>query len=110
MIASLELDMVPMPLITYALALISLLFAGPLLALAASKPVPGEVVLVIGPGSAERQVMIAAAGGRVLGPAEARFGVLALSEEDGFAASLLAQGAWFVVDGRRVAFLCGVET
>lgn len=98
-----------MPLITYGLALISLLFAGPLLALAASKPVPGEAVLVISPGAAERHIMIAAAGGRVLGPAEARFGVLALSEEDDFVASLLAHGAWFVVDGRRVAFLCGVE-
>lgn len=101
--------MVLMPLITYGLVLISLLFAGPLLALAASKPVPGEVVLVIGPGVTERHVMIAAAGGRLLGPAEARFGVLALSEKDDFAASLMAQGAWFVVDGRRVAFLCGVE-
>ncbi|WP_299778842.1 hypothetical protein [uncultured Roseobacter sp.] len=98
-----------MPLITYGLVLISLLFSGPLLALAAAKPVPGEVVLVIGPGWAERHDMIVASGGRVLGPIEARFGVFAFSEEHDFAASLLAHGAWFVVDGRRAAFLCGVE-
>ena len=98
-----------MPLITYGLALISLLFAGPLLALAASKPVPGEAVLVIGPGTAARAEMIEAAGGRVRGPEDARFGALALSDNDDFAAALLERGAWFVVDGRRVAFLCGVD-
>ena len=83
--------------------------AGPLLALAAAKPQRGEIMLVIGPDAVAVQTAVLNAGGRVIGPQVARFGVLALSAEEAFATTLLEEGAWFVVDGRRIAFLCGIE-
>lgn len=98
-----------MRFIIYSLVLVFVLLAGPFLALAGSKPMPGEVMLVIGPGSTARQEMIQETGGRVIGPEMAHFGAFALSEREDFASALLEQGAWFVIDGRQVAFLCGVD-
>lgn len=97
-------------MITYCFALISVLLAGPLLALATSKPVPGEIMLVIGPDPSAQYAMVKEAGGRPLGPEIARFGLLVISENEDFATSLMQEGAWFVVDGRQMALLCGVET
>ncbi|MEO0945436.1 MAG: hypothetical protein AAFY06_11425 [Pseudomonadota bacterium] len=82
---------------------------GPVLALMTSEPRTGEIMLVIGPDPVAHQAAVRKAGGRVIGPDLARFGVLALAESDAFAAELVAQGAWLVVDGRRVAALCGIK-
>lgn len=103
------LDMIQMRSIPYGLAVLAGLLAGPLLALAVSKPVPGEIMRVIGPDLSAQQATIRNAGGQMVGPEMARFGALVLSENDNFAATVLEAGAWFVVDGRPMALLCGVD-
>lgn len=98
-----------MPVLAYILAAAFVLLAGPLLALATAKPVPGEIMLAIGPVGVLQQTVVPAAGGRVVGPELARFGALVHAEHAEFAPALLEHGAWFVVDGRRIAEFCGVE-
>ena len=83
---------------------------GPLLALATARPQAGEIVLVVGPDHAALQSAVESAGGRLVGPDIARFGVLAHSENGQFAEMLLEVGAWFVLDGRTVALFCGMKT
>jgi hypothetical protein len=91
-----------------AVLLVGLL--GPLLALATARPQAGEIVLVVGPDHAALQAAVEGAGGRLVGPDFARFGVLAYSENAQFAETLLEVGAWFVLDGRPVALFCGMDT
>lgn len=94
---------------TYFLLFVLVGLTGPVFALANAKPQVGEIVLVVGPDPAAHHISVHEIGGRVLGPEYSRFGVFAISEEPGFAAALLAQGVWIVLDGRRMAALCGIE-
>ncbi len=98
-----------MPILSYIMAFALVAFSGPLLALAAADPVPGEIMLVIGPSASVQPAVITAAGGHLIGPELARFGALAQSDLAEFSHVLVEQGAWFVVDGRRIAAFCGVE-
>lgn len=98
--------------------------AGPLLALAGGTPQAGKITLVITPPWVVRDDVIAQAGGRPIGPRAAPLGTLALfddppsddplsddplSDSPLFVQRLKAQGAWFVADGRPLAYLCGVS-
>ncbi len=98
-----------MPYFAYLIAALMVLFAGPLLALASARPVPGEVMLAIGPRAVLQHAAVPAAGGHLVGPELARFGAFVQSDQAGFAAALKKHGAWFVVDGRRIAAFCGVD-
>lgn len=94
------------------------LFASPLFALVigpvivfASAPAEGAgPVLVISGWGARAESVIARAGGQVYGPVRAPLGLLAFSDDPAFAANLRAAGAWAVLDGSRIAALCGAET
>ena len=57
----------------------------------------------------QRERLVVEAGGELIGPRQAVFGSLAISEDPNFAALLKSSGAWFVVDGQTFARLCGVE-
>ena len=63
-------------------------------------------VLVLVPPWTDADALVAAAGGRVIGPARAPFAVLA-DGGAGFAERLRLNGAWAVADGAGIARLCG---
>ncbi|NNK15814.1 MAG: hypothetical protein HKP51_02795 [Sulfitobacter sp.] len=84
--------------------------SAPILSLASSRPVPGDVALVIAPPWVAREAIVAAAGGQPVGPSSMPLGLLAQSDSPDFADNLRSAGAWFVADGRPVALLCGVST
>jgi len=69
----------------------------------------GTPLLVIVPPGAPAAAMVARAGGRLVGPVRAPFGVLAAGEGPGFAARLRAAGAWQVMPAGRLAALCGAS-
>lgn len=85
--------------------------AGPLLAVAGTAPSAGGVVLVVGPaGSAARDAIVRLAGGTPVGPAQAPLAGFATSDASGFVDRLHDAGAWLVLDGDRLARICGLQT
>ena len=94
--------------VTLGLCLSIGLLTGPLLALACSKPDPGSIALVISPPWIERDTVIEASNGRLIGPTSAFLGSFAISTEPEFAQLLKENGIWFVVDGSGIASLCGI--
>lgn len=94
----------------YVLVAAAGLVSGPMIAFSSAPPVMGELVLIMGPDTTQREQLVHKAGGRVIGPKQAMFGSFAVSDDPKFAEKLTAfSGVWFVVDGRQIARLCGVE-
>jgi len=96
----------------FTICLLTVLFIGligPILALATAKPQAGEILLVVGPDPVFLQAAVVNAGGRLIGPELARFGMLVIAESEQFTSEILKQGAWIILDGRRLAHICGVE-
>lgn len=92
----------------YASPLFSLVI-GPLIVFAsAPAPAGGPLLVLTGHGAGIAQI-VARAGGHVYGPVRAPLGVLAYSDDPAFADNLRAAGAWAVLDGRRIAALCGAD-
>ncbi|NNE51056.1 MAG: hypothetical protein HKN30_01475 [Sulfitobacter sp.] len=83
---------------------------GPLISLAAAQPAPGEVALVVAPPWVTLPPIIESAGGQPIGPVGTRLASFAQSDDAAFFARVKAGGAWFVLDGRAAAGLCGVPT
>jgi len=103
-----------MPALVVALCLFLAAAAGPLVALAgaaARAPAPGGALLVVAPDRG-RAALLAAAGARPVGPAEAPLASLAVAAgpgaDPGLPRRLRAAGAWLVLDGTALARLCGV--
>ncbi len=85
------------------------LMAGPLIIVLSADPIPGEPVLVIAPlKQAGFATLVENAGGYQIGPRNAPLATLAASPDPEFAAQLHTAGAWLVVDGGRIAYLCGI--
>jgi len=86
---------------------------GPTAALvAAGAPDPASAaapVLAVAPPWIDLDAAIARAGGRAISPAPAPLAALAVGPGPDFARRLKAAGAWMVLDGRRLADLCGVS-
>ncbi len=99
-----------MRLLPLVLMPIAALLAGPAIVLASAPVARDAPVLVIAGWGGAAQAHVAAAGGRVIGPARAPFGLIAASADPGFADALRARGAWAVLDGGRIAALCGGNT
>ena len=93
----------------YGSTIIGTLIAGPLVVALSGAPQEDDLVLVLAPDAQGRAHMIHEAGGRVIGPEQAIFGSFAVSDDPEFIPSLKASGAWFVVNGQRIAQLCGVD-
>lgn len=83
---------------------------GPVLAFANAQPVPGDIMLVVVPPWRDSLHIVADSNGRPIGPMTSAFGTLALSDDPDFADYLRSNGAWFVVDGKSIASICGIET
>ena len=66
-------------------------------------------VLAVAPPWIDLDAAIARAGGRAVSPAPAPMAALAVGPGPDFARRLKAAGAWMVLDGRRLADLCGVS-
>jgi hypothetical protein len=70
-------------------------------------PEPGQPVLVVAPpwsgGAAE---IVERASGREIYPTRAPLAVMAVFDDP---SQLETAGAWLVLDGRRVAAICGIE-
>lgn len=99
-----------MPIAVYGAVFAISLLAGPVLAIANAEPIPGEISLVIGPPWRSLEALVTASDGKLIGPGANRYGALAVSDNPDFFDDLKASGAWFVLDGTRMAQLCGVET
>ena len=94
----------------YGSTIIGTLIAGPLVVALSKVPEENDLVLVLAPDMKVRERMILEVGGRLIGPEQAVFGSFAVSDDPEFVPSLKASGAWFVVNGQRIALLCGVDT
>lgn len=79
------------------------------LALALSAPPGDGPVLVILSPWAEADRLLAASGGRPLGPRRAPFAILASFPTPAAAAAARDHGAWAVFGGAALATLCGVS-
>ena len=79
----------------------------PLASLAISRPVSGQVTLVIAAPWDDAHAIARRAGGKVIGLAGVTFAGLAQSDNPEFAAQLRTNGAWVVSDGRLMAKYCG---
>lgn len=76
---------------------------------ALARPPNGPIALVIAPPWMDTAGIIAAYGGRLIGPFQSPFAVLAESADPEFSNNLLASGIWAVRDGSVVAQLCGIN-
>ena len=96
-----------MQTLAIVLALLLIFLTGPLMALAmAPKAVQGAPVLVV---ARDAAAVVAAAGGRIVGPTTAPMAVLATGDS-GLINRLRASKAWLVTEGRWIAQLCGRAT
>ncbi|EBA15404.1 hypothetical protein RSK20926_00590 [Roseobacter sp. SK209-2-6] len=86
----------------------AVVLCSPVLLLAAqSRPSEGEVALVIAPPWGESAAVIAAKNGLLeVTPERAPMGALVLLQSPHSIDQLYNQGAWLVVDGKRVLELC----
>ncbi|WP_375174156.1 hypothetical protein [Pseudooceanicola sp.] len=87
----------------------ALVLAGPVLPLVSARGSAGDLLLVVVPPWRDAQDVIAAAGGRPVGPVRGILGHLAMSGGADFHARLGSAGAWLVLDGAAVSALCGWE-
>lgn len=85
------------------------LVASPVVLVASSTPRDGIPVIVVGAPWGDRlETVISQAGGQILGPESAPFARIATSDTPEFFQRLRDAGAWAVLDGTRLATLCGV--
>ncbi len=83
----------------------------PVVLVMSSPPQQGEPVLVLAPvGGQGLDKIIANAGGEVLGPEQAPLATLAYSSDPDFINQLHLSGAWLVLNGSRIAAICGVSS
>ncbi|MDF2231325.1 hypothetical protein P2H44_02050 [Albimonas sp. CAU 1670] len=82
---------------------------GPTAALvgAADPRTPGAPVLAVAPPWVDVDALVLRAQGREVSPIRAPMAALATGAGPDFPQRLLAAGAWFVLDGRRLAQFCG---
>ena len=96
----------PSPLI--AVGMSALLFAELASVAVASVPDDADLVLVVAPPwQGGPEAIVAAAGGSVVGPANAPLAVVAT---DAAPAAFKEAGAWFLLDPNKFPFLCATET
>lgn len=90
---------------------VALVVAGPAVVSVAALPQaePGGPVFVIASPFRDAGALVAAAGGRLVGPVQPRLGRLAASPDPRFPETLRAEGAWFVVSDPRLLAFCGVS-
>lgn len=100
----------PLQFLPAVLATVFCLVVTPALAiLGAPLKEGGPVVVVAGPG-ADLETIIEASGGWVVGMSRAPLAIMGTSDAADFKAKLKENGAWAVLDGESLAWLCGVPT
>jgi hypothetical protein len=95
--------------LSVALALAVTAMSGPVLAVAGAAPSGTLVLVVSAPGPGARDALIRSAGGRPVGPSQAALAGFATSRAPDFPRRLRDAGAWLVLDGARIARICGFE-
>ncbi|WP_172299622.1 hypothetical protein [Pseudoruegeria sp. HB172150] len=80
--------------------------AGPAAITFGDAPHPDRPMLVIAAPWHDASQIVAAAGGRIVGPQRAPLAVFAIGDA-GFADRARASGAWSVTDGTTLAAICG---
>ncbi|QDC09013.1 hypothetical protein FHY55_07035 [Oceanicola sp. D3] len=72
-------------------------------------PVADGPVLIVLPPWADAEAVLAASGGRLIGPTRAPFAMLAAYPSPTAARSAPGHGAWAVFNGGAIALLCGAS-
>lgn len=99
----------PVHFLPAILAVVFCLAVVPILALF-SVPVDadGPVLVVAGPGTNLEQI-VEQSGGWVVGVSRAPLAIMGFSDGSDFEIRLKENGAWAILDGKALAWLCGVE-
>lgn len=90
------------------LTFLGTLAVAPLSAVLAAPVSEGPVLLILPPW-ADAGALLAASGGRALGPTRAPFALLAAYPSPAAARGARTHGAWAVLGGSALALLCGVS-
>lgn len=96
-------------LLLFMIPLITVL-SGPVIVLLSSESNTDGPVLVLSNWGNRAEANVAQAGGQIIGPETAAFGVFAASDHPQFSEKLRARGAWLVINSARLAAICGIET
>lgn len=90
------------------LLLLAFALAGPAMVLAAlANPAPGDLRFVLHPPWLDAADLVENAGGDVFGPERSLIGVFAVPNSADFDQKARRSGAWLLLDGRRLAQICG---
>lgn len=88
---------------------IIIVLSGPMIVVASATPSQDDIRLVVSGWGRAASDRVETAGGHVIGPVRAPFGILAQSNDPEFSNRLHALGAWAVIEGGRIASICGVD-
>ncbi len=91
------------------LAVVFCLTVTPVLAIVSAPVKTGGPVLVVARPGADLTELIEASGGWVVGVTRAPLAVMGVSEDDDFEQRLKRNGAWAILDGNALAWLCSEE-
>ncbi len=92
------------------LAVVFCLTVTPVLAIVSAPVQTGGPVLVVARPGTDLTELIEASGGWVVGVTRAPLAVMGVSDDDAFEQRLKRNGAWAILDGEALAWLCGEQT
>ncbi|WP_294225241.1 hypothetical protein [uncultured Shimia sp.] len=92
------------------LAVVFCLTVTPVLAIVSAPVKAGGPVLVVARPGTDLTDLIETSGGQVVGVTRAPLAVMGWSEDDAFEQRLKRNGAWAILDGEALAWLCGETT
>ncbi|MFY0659330.1 MAG: hypothetical protein JXR15_02480 [Shimia sp.] len=89
------------------LAVVFCLTVTPVLAIVSAPVKTGGPVLIVARPGTDLTELVEGSGGWVVGVARAPLAVMGVSDDDGFEQRLKRNGAWAILDGEALSWLCG---
>ncbi|MBO9473093.1 hypothetical protein J7413_06025 [Shimia sp. R10_1] len=100
----------PVQFLPAILGIVFCLTVTPVLAVVGAPLKEGEPVVVVAAPGADLNRIVEASGGWVIGVSRAPMAVMGASDVEDFEDRLKENGAWAILDGEALSWLCGVKT